>query len=109
MTNTITLDHAASQLILLGDCNVHNGNWLGFSKTEPQREVVEVLAVSNDLTNKIHDPLVVCQEVTHVIQVFIERPRITFKKVLTRTENPEDSHVNSPLGLRTFCQTSLLQ
>jgi hypothetical protein len=41
---------------VLGDFNVHNKDWLGSSKTDPQGRAAEIFAVSNSLTNLIMEP-----------------------------------------------------
>lgn len=54
--DTILSNYPSSEVIVLGDFNVHNKEWLGSAKTDPQGRVAEAFALSNDVTNIIHEP-----------------------------------------------------
>lgn len=44
-------------MIILGNLNVHNRDFLGFSKMYPQARAAELLEVCNELTNIIHETI----------------------------------------------------
>lgn len=49
-------EHPSSEVIILGDFNVHNKEWLGSSKTDPQGRAAADFATSNALTNLVQQP-----------------------------------------------------
>ena len=88
-------DHIISELpnaeiIILGDFNVHNNEWLGSTRTDPQDAAAEAFAVSNSLTNLIKEP--------------IYFPRVATKNpspldlFLTTHHEPYQATVAAPLG-----------
>ena len=55
---TITLQSPRSEIILLGDFNIHNSDWLSYSSnvTNPAGREAEAFAIVNDLTQVISEP-----------------------------------------------------
>ena len=55
---TITLQSPRSEIIVLGDFNVHNSVWLSYSSnvTNPAGLEAEAFAIVNDLTQIISEP-----------------------------------------------------
>ena len=46
----------SAEVIVLGDFNVHNREWLRSSKTDAQGRAAEIFAISNSLTNLVNEP-----------------------------------------------------
>ena len=55
---TITLQSPRSEIIVLGDFNIHNSDWLSYSSnvTNPAGREAEAFAIVNDLTQVISEP-----------------------------------------------------
>ena len=55
---TITLQSPRFEIIVLGDFNIHNSNWLSYSSnvTNPAGREAEAFAIVNDLTQVISEP-----------------------------------------------------
>ena len=55
---TITLQSPRSEIIVLGDFNIHNSGWLPYSSnvTNPAGREAEAFAIVNDLTQIISEP-----------------------------------------------------
>ena len=55
---TITLQSPRSEIIALGDFNIHNSDWLSYSSnvTNPAGREAEAFAIVNDLTQVISEP-----------------------------------------------------
>ena len=54
----ITLQSPRSEIIVLGDFNIHNSDWLSYSSnvTNPADREAEAFAIVNDLTQVISEP-----------------------------------------------------
>jgi len=55
-TSDLISQYPSAEIIFLGDFNVHNKEWLGSTKTDPQGRAAEAFAISNSLQNLIHEP-----------------------------------------------------
>ena len=55
---TITLQSPRSEIIVLGDFNIHNSDWLSYSSnvTNPAGREAEAFSIVNDLTQVISEP-----------------------------------------------------
>lgn len=49
-------EHPSSEIIILGDFNVHNEAWLKSNKTNPEGRAMEAFAISNGLSQLINEP-----------------------------------------------------
>ena len=53
---TVTTSHPNSEILYLGDFNVHNTEWLGSSHTDIGGEEAETFSILNDLDQLINEP-----------------------------------------------------
>ena len=99
---TITLQSPRSEIIALGDFNIHNSGWLSYSSnvTNPAGRKAEVFAIVNDLTLVISEPTRVpdrAGDKAHTLD-------------LSLTANPSiysPPTVSSPLGNSDHCLITL--
>ena len=98
----ITLQSPRSEIILLGDFNVHNSDWLSYSSnvTNPGGRDAEVFAIVNDLTQVISEPTRVpdrAGDKANTLDLFL-------------TSNPSiysPPTISSPLGNSDHCLITL--
>ena len=99
---TITLQSPRSEIIVLGDFNIHNSDWLSYSSnvTDPAGREAEAFAIVNDLTQVISEPTRVpdrAGEKANALDLFL-------------TSNPSiysPPTVSSPLGNSDHCLITL--
>ena len=99
---TITLQSPRSEIIVLGDFNTHNSDWLSYSSnvTNPAGREAEAFAMVNDLTQVISEPTRVphcAGDKANTIDLFL-------------TSNPSiysPPTVSSPLGNPDHCLITL--
>ena len=99
---TITLQSPRSEIIVLGDFNIHNSGWLSYSSsvTNPAGREAEAFAIVNDLTQVISEPTRVpgrAEGKANNIDLFLtSNPRIYSPPT-----------VSSPLGNSDHCLLNL--
>jgi hypothetical protein len=86
----IISEHPTAEIIILGDFNVHNKEWLGSTRTDPQGRAAETFAVSNSLTNLIKEP-------TYFPRIATNNPS-PLDLFLTSHPEPYQAAVAAPLG-----------
>ena len=99
---TITLQPPRSEIIVLGDFNIHNSGWLSYSSnvTNPAGREAEAFAIVNDLTQVISEPTRVpdrAGDKANTLDLFL-------------TSNPSicsPPTVSSPLGNYDHCLITL--
>ena len=99
---TITLQSPRSEIIVLGDFNIHNSEWLSYSSnvTNPAGREAEAFAIVNDLTQVISEPTRVpdcAGDKANTLDLFL-------------TSNPSiysPTTVSSPLGNSDHCLITL--
>ena len=99
---TITLQSPRSEILVLGDFNIHNSDWLSYSSnvTSPAGREAEAFAIVNDLTQVISEPTRVpdrAGDKSNTLDLFL-------------TSNPSiysPPTVSSPLGNSNHCLITL--
>ena len=99
---TITLQSPRSEIIVLGDFNIHNSDWLSYSSnvTNPACREAEAFDIVNDLTQVISEP-------TRVLDRALAKANTLD---LFLTANPSiysPPTVSSPLGNSDYCLITL--
>ena len=100
--DAITLQFPRSEIIILGDFNVHNSDWLVYSSniTNPAGRDAEAFAIVNDLTQLISEPTRIpyrSRDKANTLDSFLtSNPNIHSKPV-----------VDSPLGHSDHCLITL--
>ena len=88
-----------SEIVVAGDFNIHNRNWLSHSShTTPEGEYVEVFAEANDLFKLVKGP-------THISCVEGQNSN-TLDLFLTSHPEKYEVKISSPLGKSDHCTIS---
>ena len=93
-----------AEVTILGDFNVHNTEWLGSTKTDPQGRAAENFAISNSLTNLVSQP-------TYFPRIATHNPN-PLDLFLTTHPEPYQISISAPLGKSDHglvCVTSAAQ